>query len=125
MWILVCTQVTTYTHKDENNKFLIKHYNQDTFESKVELLKHGDLVRLEHIQTKRNLHSHMEQAPVTKKHYQVTGYGEVSALNTALVNVYVGLVWNRNKILFVTRIRWRQDLRNIFIIVLSVCQVLM
>ncbi|KAJ8941353.1 hypothetical protein NQ314_010416 [Rhamnusium bicolor] len=36
----------------------------------------GDLIRLEHIATKRNLHSHKEQAPITKKHYQVTGYGE-------------------------------------------------
>lgn len=42
-----------------------------------ELVKHGDLVRLEHITTRRNLHSHKEIAPISKKHYQVTGYGEV------------------------------------------------
>ena len=42
------------------------------------LLKHGDLVRLEHKTTGRNLHSHREPAPLTKKHLQVTGYGEVS-----------------------------------------------
>ncbi|XP_054258299.1 protein O-mannosyl-transferase 2 isoform X1 [Macrosteles quadrilineatus] len=71
-------QVTTYTHKDENNKWLIKKYNSDVEvgEEDVELLKHGDLVRLEHVVTRRNLHSHREPAPVTKKHFQVTGYGE-------------------------------------------------
>lgn len=35
------------------------------------------MIRLEHLPTKRNLHSHREPAPITKKHYQVTGYGEV------------------------------------------------
>ncbi|XP_031634027.1 protein O-mannosyl-transferase 2 [Contarinia nasturtii] len=71
-------QITTYTHKDENNKWLIKPYNEEikSNEKDVVLVKHGDLIRLEHIQTKRNLHSHREQAPLTKKHYQVTGYGE-------------------------------------------------
>lgn len=43
----------------------------------VEIIKHGDLVRFEHLPTRRNLHSHKEMAPITKKHYQVTGYGEV------------------------------------------------
>ncbi|XP_050293965.1 protein O-mannosyl-transferase 2 [Anthonomus grandis grandis] len=68
-------QVTTYTHKDDNNKWLIKKYNTEKVDG-VEIVKSGDLVRLEHITTRRNLHSHSEQAPITKKHYQVTGYGE-------------------------------------------------
>lgn len=34
------------------------------------------MVRLEHIATRRNLHAHKEQAPITRKQYQVTGYGE-------------------------------------------------
>lgn len=38
------------------------------------------MIRLEHVPTRRNLHSHREPAPITKKHYQVTGYGEVLAL---------------------------------------------
>ncbi|XP_068893281.1 protein O-mannosyl-transferase 2 isoform X1 [Tenebrio molitor] len=68
-------QITTYTHKDDNNKWLVKKYNtEDT--GGVTVVRSGDLVRLEHVPTKRNLHSHKEQAPVTKKHYQVTGYGE-------------------------------------------------
>ncbi|RWS30869.1 Protein O-mannosyl-transferase 2-like protein, partial [Leptotrombidium deliense] len=71
-------QVTTYSHKDDNNKWMIKKYdsepNVDT--DPVELVKNGDLIRLEHVVTTRNLHSHKELAPVTKKHYQTTCYGE-------------------------------------------------
>lgn len=69
-------QVTTYTHKDENNRWLVKSYDRELTGGPVRLLRHGDLVRLEHTQTRRNLHAHREPAPLTKKHYQVTGYGE-------------------------------------------------
>ncbi|ALC48451.1 tw [Drosophila busckii] len=71
-------QVTTYTHKDDNNIWLIKPYNKQALpDKKLQLLRHGDLLRLEHLVTKRNLHSHSEAAPMTKKHLQVTGYGEL------------------------------------------------
>uniref|UniRef100_T1J5X4 Protein O-mannosyl-transferase 2 n=1 Tax=Strigamia maritima TaxID=126957 RepID=T1J5X4_STRMM len=70
-------QVTTYTHKDDNNKWLIKKYSENyNPDTPVEIVQHGDLIRLEHWPTKRNLHSHKEAAPVTKKHFQVSGYGE-------------------------------------------------
>ncbi|KAH8397963.1 hypothetical protein KR222_007494, partial [Zaprionus bogoriensis] len=70
-------QITTYTHKDDNNVWLIKPYNKPhTSKAKLRLLRHGDLVRFEHAVTRRNLHSHSEPAPMTKKHLQVTGYGE-------------------------------------------------
>ncbi|CAH2010740.1 unnamed protein product [Acanthoscelides obtectus] len=69
-------QITTYTHKDDNNKWIIKNYNEEPNVNTVQIVKNGDLVRFEHIPTRRNLHSHKEQAPITKKHYQVTGYGE-------------------------------------------------
>ncbi|KAK3595928.1 hypothetical protein CHS0354_032436 [Potamilus streckersoni] len=69
-------QVTTYSHKDENNVWRMK---QATEEPDVtgypHLVKNGDLIRLEHITTKRNLHSHHEPAPITKRHFQVSGYG--------------------------------------------------
>lgn len=70
-------QITTYTHKDDNNNWLIKPYNKEKVEGDVKIVRNGDLIRLEHVTTKRNLHSHKEQAPITKKHLQVTGYGEV------------------------------------------------
>lgn len=72
-------QITTYTHKDDNNKWLIKPYDRESYGKKnVTIVRNGDLVRLEHLQTRRNLHAHNEKAPITVKHFQVTGYGEVS-----------------------------------------------
>ncbi|KAK0182106.1 hypothetical protein PV327_000275 [Microctonus hyperodae] len=69
-------QVTTYSHKDDNNMWLIKKYDTEKIPENPQLVKNGDLIRLEHIITGRNLHSHKEIAPISKKHYQVTGYGE-------------------------------------------------
>ncbi|KAL0269518.1 UNVERIFIED_CONTAM: hypothetical protein PYX00_007222 [Menopon gallinae] len=70
-------QITTYTHKDDNNKWLIKpYYELEELGDEIKFVRSGDLVRLEHIATRRNLHSHQENAPLTKKHLQVTGYGE-------------------------------------------------
>ena len=75
-------QVTSYAHKDDNNRFLIKKWNEEPVdkdtdkELPIELVRHGDLIRLEHVITGRNIHSHFEPAPVSKKMYQVTGYGE-------------------------------------------------
>ena len=71
-------QVTTYSHKDDNNKWRIKKYNEESTENSepIEYVKNGDLIRLEHLVTERNLHSHNEMAPITKKHFQVTCYGE-------------------------------------------------
>ncbi|KAJ4435077.1 hypothetical protein ANN_23652 [Periplaneta americana] len=71
------SKVTTYTHKDDNNLFIVKKYNSEIADDdEVELVRNGDLIRLEHVTTRRNLHSHKEMAPISKKHYQVTGYGE-------------------------------------------------
>merc|ERR1712214_177900 len=74
-------QVTTYAHKDENNRFVIKKWNEEPpsnidENAVVDLVKNGDLVRLEHQTSRRNIHSHTQPAPVSKRHYQVTGYGE-------------------------------------------------
>ncbi|XP_029139304.1 protein O-mannosyl-transferase 2 [Protobothrops mucrosquamatus] len=72
-------QVTAYSHKDLNNLWIIKKYNLNRDYSDlsfpVEFVKHGDIIRLEHKETSRNLHSHQHEAPLTRKHLQVTGYG--------------------------------------------------
>lgn len=94
------SQITTYTHKDENNKWLIKPYNVEALDD-VQFVKHGDLVRLEHTQTRRNLHSHPEKAPLSHRHKQVTGYGEVRASYQAIptyhshVPCYIRLLWHK------------------------------
>lgn len=46
----------------------------------IQKVRHGDMIRLEHATTGRNLHSHDEHAPISKNHMQVTGYGEVGQL---------------------------------------------
>ncbi|XP_064316541.1 protein O-mannosyl-transferase 2 isoform X1 [Phalacrocorax carbo] len=72
-------QVTAYLHKDLNNLWIIKKHDLDTDlsdpSSPVEFVRHGDIIRLEHKETCRNLHSHQHEAPLTRKHFQVTGYG--------------------------------------------------
>ncbi|KAM6358797.1 protein O-mannosyl-transferase 2 isoform 4-T9 [Alca torda] len=71
--------VTAYLHKDLNNLWIIKKRDADTDlsdpSSPVEFVRHGDIIRLEHKETSRNLHSHQHKAPLTRKHFQVTGYG--------------------------------------------------
>ncbi|XP_053139923.1 protein O-mannosyl-transferase 2 isoform X2 [Hemicordylus capensis] len=72
-------QVTAYLHKDLNNLWIIKKHNVNTdhsdFSFPVEFVRSGDIIRLEHKETSRNLHSHQHEAPLTRKHLQVTGYG--------------------------------------------------
>ncbi|KAM3919941.1 protein O-mannosyl-transferase 2 isoform 2-T2 [Leptodactylus fuscus] len=69
-------QVTTYSHKDHNNLWIVKkHDTEYDSEAPLEYVHHGDLIRLEHKATGRNLHSHQREAPLTKKHLQVTAYG--------------------------------------------------
>lgn len=71
-------QVTAYLHKDYNNLWLVKRPPEDDAldpTGSPVLVRHGDVIRLEHKETTRNLHSHLHEAPLTKKHLQVTGYG--------------------------------------------------
>ena len=56
-------------------------FTEEWNDSEIEFVKHGDLVRLEHIITRRNIHSHQQPAPLSKKQFQVTGYGEVRLKN--------------------------------------------
>ncbi|KAG1050102.1 hypothetical protein G6F43_007601 [Rhizopus delemar] len=72
-------QITCYHHKDENNHWTIRPPRQDTFDpldspDLIHFLKDGDLVRLVHIPTGRNLHSHRIDAPISPG-WEVSGYG--------------------------------------------------
>ncbi|EEC20053.1 mannosyltransferase 1, putative, partial [Ixodes scapularis] len=59
-------QVTTYSHKDDNNQWIIKKYDQqpDLRNKTVDLVRSGDIIRLEHVTTKNC--TPQGAAPVTK-----------------------------------------------------------
>ncbi|CAB4403826.1 unnamed protein product [Rhizophagus irregularis] len=71
-------QVSCYHHNDINNDWMIlkprkvQMYNNIT---EVEFVNNGDTIRLLHLNTRRNLHSHEIAAPVTNVHFEVSAYG--------------------------------------------------
>ena len=81
-------QVTCYHHKDANNEWIFKKARNadpeaqtDTLDASeknttdIQYIKHGDIVRLFHASTGRNLHSHNVRAPVTVSENEVSCYG--------------------------------------------------
>ncbi|KAJ3408619.1 hypothetical protein HDV05_004931 [Chytridiales sp. JEL 0842] len=77
-------QITCYPFRDQNGYFLIKpaliSVNGSTVAPPVEslkLLKHNDVIRLEHIATSKHLHSHDQRAPITdnEHHNEASAYG--------------------------------------------------
>ncbi|KAJ1562524.1 Protein O-mannosyltransferase 2, partial [Nowakowskiella sp. JEL0078] len=78
-------QVTCYHHKDSNNEFFVSrpwgaeiNINQTTGEEEIVKVKHGDIIRLVHAQTFRNLHSHSVKAPLTTSENEVSCYGNAT-----------------------------------------------
>ncbi|KAI6813570.1 dolichyl phosphate-D-mannose:protein O-D-mannosyltransferase-like protein [Hortaea werneckii] len=74
-------QVTCYHHKDANNDwFWYPNRFEGDFdmEAPLKYVGNGDVIRLIHAQTGRNLHSHQIAAPVTKADLEVACYGNVT-----------------------------------------------
>ncbi|KAF2085786.1 glycosyltransferase family 39 protein [Saccharata proteae CBS 121410] len=74
-------QVTCYHHKDANNDwFFYPNRAQVDYDPNEQLrfIGNGDVIRLIHAQTGRNLHSHQIAAPVTKADWEVSSYGNVT-----------------------------------------------
>ncbi|KAJ5959059.1 uncharacterized protein N7479_006209 [Penicillium vulpinum] len=74
-------QVTCYHHKDANNDWFIYPSRQEPdYDATADLrfVGDGDVIRLIHGQTGRNLHSHSIPAPITKSHYEVSAYGNIT-----------------------------------------------
>lgn len=74
-------QVTCYHYKDDNNHWtVLPRWDQPQYNPNDELkfLAHGDVIRLSHVPTTRNLHSHTVVAPVSKLNYEVSGYGNTT-----------------------------------------------
>ncbi|KIY49058.1 glycosyltransferase family 39 protein [Fistulina hepatica ATCC 64428] len=71
-------QVTCYHYKDDNNNWdLLPMWEEPPYNPNGELrfLKDGDVIRLSHSATTRNLHSHPLPAPITKLNHEVAAYG--------------------------------------------------
>jgi len=64
-------------HKNTETVWLVKgkHGSGDSYPA-GEAVKHGDLIRLEHISSRKNLHSHNAPSPLTKQQ-EVTAFGAV------------------------------------------------
>ncbi|KAL2001601.1 hypothetical protein VTN02DRAFT_1556 [Thermoascus thermophilus] len=74
-------QVTCYHHKDANNDwFFYPNRYEPEFDphGPLKFIGHGDVIRLIHAQTGRNLHSHTIAAPITKSDYEVSCYGNTT-----------------------------------------------
>ncbi|KAA8647530.1 protein O-mannosyl transferase [Aspergillus tanneri] len=74
-------QVTCYHHKDANNDWFIypnRHEPDYDPHAPLRFISDGDLIRLIHGQTGRNLHSHAIPAPITKSQHEVSCYGNIT-----------------------------------------------
>lgn len=60
---------------DPNSYWLVKEGDGEPACDVGVPLQCGATVRLEHVQTRRNLHSHAFQAPLTGKNHEVSGFG--------------------------------------------------
>ena len=74
-------QVTCYHHKDANNEWWFypnRHDKDYDPEEEPRFIGNGDVIRLIHSQTGRNLHSHDIAAPITKSQKEVSCYGNLT-----------------------------------------------
>ena len=74
-------QVTCYHYKDSNNEWTITPSWEEPLVDRngpIRYLKHGDIVRLVHESTGRNLHSHSIPAPITKLNNEISCYGNAT-----------------------------------------------
>jgi dolichyl-phosphate-mannose-protein mannosyltransferase len=78
-------QITCYHHKDANNDWFFYPNRHEVDYKPDEELRYpgnGDIIRLIHAQTGRNLHSHSVAAPVTKGDWEVSCYGNTTVGDT-------------------------------------------
>ncbi|MDQ3705956.1 MAG: TIR domain-containing protein [Chloroflexota bacterium] len=70
-------QVTACERPDENGYWLIRGPHGESLDYKQgEPVRRGDVIRLEHIRTRRNLHSHDVPAPVSASQHEVSCFGD-------------------------------------------------
>ncbi|KAF7289089.1 Glycosyltransferase family 39 protein [Mycena chlorophos] len=74
-------QITCYHHKDANNEWtILTPWDQRPYSptDPIRYVRHGDVIRLNHDLTTRNLHSHTIPAPLTKLNHEVSAYGNTT-----------------------------------------------
>lgn len=73
-------QVTAYSYKDSNNNWVFHRVRESELwtsnETDIEYITDGEIYRLVHQMTKRNLHTHQIASSVDKKNWEVSGYGD-------------------------------------------------
>jgi dolichyl-phosphate-mannose--protein O-mannosyl transferase len=67
--------VTGMTDKDDSNSLWIIRGPHKKFCSPRKVIKNGDIIRLQHLNTLKNLHSHLHQSPLSNKQ-EVSAFGE-------------------------------------------------
>lgn len=68
-------QVTCFAGMDSNDYWIVKpEFGKRPAVVQGQLVAHNSVIRLEHMNTKRNLHSHKVAAPVTSSHFEVSCY---------------------------------------------------
>ncbi|KAI9017818.1 Dolichyl-phosphate-mannose-protein mannosyltransferase-domain-containing protein [Gaertneriomyces semiglobifer] len=70
-------QVTCYHHKDSNNEWIVSRAwgSPEPAANQTDIIKDGEVIRLVHASTNRNLHSHSVKAPITTSENEVSCYG--------------------------------------------------
>lgn len=76
-------QVTGYSHRDNNNDWIIKFSRESEllldenglYQNQSILVKNGDTMRIVHKSLQSNLHTHRIPSHVSKGNYEVSGYG--------------------------------------------------
>jgi hypothetical protein len=69
-------EVTAFAGDDENDYWLVRGpHGQPRDHKKGESVRRGDVIRLEHVRTTRNLHSHGVRAPRSDKQQEVSCFG--------------------------------------------------
>lgn len=70
-------QITCFTGRDDNDDWIVKgpHGQGDDY-LRGQPVKNGDIVRLEHRLTRRNLHSHSGHPSPVSRQQEITGFGE-------------------------------------------------
>ena len=117
-------QVTCYHYKDNNNEWIVTPPWKEANPVDIRYLKHGDTLRLQHVPTSRNLHSHAVVAPITKQNYEVSGYGNNTIGDVGdhwVVEIHSDLVLGRREKVpnvrsLTTRVRFRHKTLGCYLV---------